>query len=77
DSKIVTEVDKQFHVGYMVTVNWAIVDTEGYLDTDNTATKSTVKWVSFSDQNGSDTKDLGNGDSYEIQAADAERYIGI
>ncbi len=47
------------------------------LDTDNTATKATVKWVSFSDQNGSDPKDLGTGDSYEIQAADADRYIGI
>ncbi|AVS17149.1 hypothetical protein B7N40_20150 [Salmonella enterica subsp. enterica serovar Bovismorbificans] len=77
DRKIVTEGDKQFHVGDKVTVNWAIGDTEGDLDTDNTATKATVKWVSFSDQNGSDPKDLGTGDSYEIQAADADRYIGI
>lgn len=67
DRKIVTEGDKQFHVGDKVTVNWAIGDTEGDTDTDNTATKATVKWVSFSDQNGSDPKDLGTGDSYEIQ----------
>lgn len=58
DRKIVTEGDKQFHVGDKVTVNWAIGDTEGDTDTDNTATKATVKWVSFSDQNGSDPKIL-------------------
>lgn len=29
DRKIVTEGDKQFHVGDKVTVNWAIGDTEG------------------------------------------------
>lgn len=69
--------DKQFHIGDTVTVNWAIGDTEGDLDTDNTATKTTVKWVSFSDQNGSDPKDLATGDSYKIQADDADRYIGL
>ncbi|ECF6885450.1 hypothetical protein OC68_07555, partial [Salmonella enterica subsp. enterica serovar Newport] len=41
DRKIVTEGDKQFHVGDKVTVNWAIGDTEGDLDTDNAATKLT------------------------------------
>ena len=69
--------DKQFHIGDTVTVNWAIGDAEGDLDTDNTATKATVKWMSFSDQNGSDPKELGTGDSYKIQASDADRYIGI
>lgn len=71
------EGDKQFHVGDTVTVNWAIGDTEGDIDTDNTATKATVKWVSYSDQNGSDPTELGTGDNYKIQAGDADRYIGI
>ena len=31
-----SEGDKQFHVGDKVTVNWAIGDTEGDLDTNNT-----------------------------------------
>ncbi|APV87707.1 hypothetical protein EXA76_13655 [Salmonella enterica subsp. enterica serovar Stanleyville] len=74
---VVTEGDKQFHIGDTVTISWAIGDTEGDLDADNTATKATVKWVSYSDQNGSDPKDLGTGDSYKIQAADADRYIGV
>lgn len=74
-----TEGDKQFHVGDKVTVNWAIGDTEGDLDTGNTATKGTVQWMSYSDQSGGDAKEIGTkgSDTYEIQAADADRYIGI
>ncbi|WP_194206192.1 SinI family autotransporter-associated protein [Superficieibacter sp. 1612_C1] len=71
--------EKQLHVGDKVTVNWAIGDMEGDLDANNTATKATVQWMSYSDQNGSDGKEIGTkgSDTYEIQAADADRYIGI
>ena len=74
-----TEGDKQFHVGDKVTVNWAIGDTEGDLDDNNTATKGTVQWMSYSDQSGGDAKEIGSkgSDTYEIQAEDADRYIGI
>lgn len=74
-----TDGDKQFHVGDKVTINWAIGDTEGDLDVDNTATKATVQWMSYSDQNGGDPKEIGTSgsDTYEIQAADADRYIGV
>lgn len=76
---VTTDGDRQFHVGDKVTINWAIGDTEGDLDADNTATKATVQWMSYSDQNGSDAKEIGTkgSDTYEIQAADADRYIGI
>ncbi|EAP8962922.1 hypothetical protein LN258_001769 [Salmonella enterica subsp. enterica serovar Banana] len=76
---VVTEGDKQFHVGDKVTVNWAIGDTEGDLDTDNAATKQTVQWMRYSDQNGSNPEEIGTkgSDTYEIQAADADHYIGI
>ena len=76
---VATEGDRQFHAGDKVTVNWAIGDTEGDLDADNTATKATVQWMSYSDQNGGDAQEIGTkgSDTYEIQAADADRYIGI
>lgn len=76
---ITNDGDRQFHVGDTVTINWAIGDTEGDLDVDNTATKATVQWMSYSDQNGGDPKEIGTkgSDNYEIQAADADRYIGI
>ncbi len=79
DRKIVTEGDKQFHVGDKVTVNWAIGDTEGDLDVDNAATKLTVQWMRYSDQNGSNPEEIGTkgSDTYEIQAGDADHYIGI
>lgn len=79
ERKIVTEGDKQFHVGDKVTVNWAIGDTEGDLDTDNAATKLTVQWMRYSDQNGSNPEEIGTkgSDTYEIQAGDADHYIGI
>ena len=72
--------DKQFHVGDKVTVNWAIGDTEGDLDTNNTATKSTVVWVRSKNQDGSDAADISGTagqDSYTIQADDADYYLGI
>lgn len=71
--------DKQFHVGDTVTVSWALGDTEGDLDVDNATTKGTVQWMSYSDQNGSDPKAIGTkgSNSYTIQAADADRYIGL
>lgn len=74
-----TDGDKQFHVGDKVTINWAIGDTEGDLDVDNTATKKTVQWMSYSDQNGGEPKEIGTlgSDTYEIQAEDADRYIGV
>ncbi|MDU3906690.1 MAG: SinI family autotransporter-associated protein [Citrobacter portucalensis] len=74
-----TDGEKQLHVGDKLTVNWAIGDTEGDLDTDNTATKATVQWMSYSDQNGGDAKEIGTkgSDTYEIQDGDADRYIGI
>ncbi|EAA9320899.1 SinI family autotransporter-associated protein [Salmonella enterica] len=79
DRTVVTEGDKQFHVGDKVTVNWAIGDTEGDLDTDNAATKQTVQWMRYSDQNGSNPEEIGTkgSDTYEIQASDADHYIGI
>ncbi|HBM9259785.1 TPA: SinI family autotransporter-associated protein [Citrobacter freundii] len=74
-----TDGDKQFHVGDTVTINWAIGDTQGDLDDNNTATKTTVQWVSFSDQSGTDEKTIGTkgSDTYTISADDADRYIGI
>lgn len=74
-----TDGDKQFHVGDKITINWAIGDTEGDLDAGNTATKATVQWMSYSDQNGGNPKEIGTlgSDTYEIQAADADRYIGV
>lgn len=79
DRTVVTEGDKQFHVGDKVTVNWAIGDTEGDLDIDNAATKQTVQWMRYSDQNGSNPEEIGTkgSDTYEIQASDADHYIGI
>lgn len=76
---ITNDGDKQFHVGDTVTINWAIGDTEGDLDAENTATKATVQWMSYGDQNGGDPKEIGTkgSDSYKIQAVDADRYIGI
>lgn len=76
---IANEGDKQFHVGDKVTINWAIGDTEGDLDASNTATKATVQWMSYSDQNGGEPQEIGTlgSDTYEIQAADADRYIGV
>lgn len=60
-------------------MNWAIGDTEGDLDTDNAATKLTVQWMRYSDQNGSNPEEIGTkgSDTYEIQAGDADHYIGI
>ncbi|EGO8360320.1 hypothetical protein EYW98_12800 [Escherichia coli] len=76
---ITNDGDRQFHVGDTVTINWAIGDTEGDLDAQNTATKATVQWMSYSDQSGGNPKEIGTkgSSSYEIQAADADRYIGI
>ncbi|WP_366541324.1 SinI family autotransporter-associated protein, partial [Salmonella enterica] len=67
------------HVGDKVTVNWAIGDTEGDLDANNAATKQTVQWMRYSDQNGSNPEEIGTkgSDTYEIQASDADHYIGI
>ncbi|RXQ40596.1 hypothetical protein EI539_17460 [Salmonella enterica] len=74
-----SEGDKQFHIGDTVTISWALGDTQGDIDTNNEATKKTVQWMSYSDQNGGDPKEIGTkgSDSYEIQAADANRYIGV
>lgn len=74
-----SEGDRQLHIGDKVTVNWALGDTEGDLDDNNTATKGTIQWMSYSDQSGSDGKEIGTkgSDTYEIQAADVDRYIGI
>ncbi|WP_196210573.1 SinI family autotransporter-associated protein [Citrobacter sp. Res13-Sevr-PEB04-36] len=76
---VTSDGDKQFHVGDKVTVNWAIGDEQGDLDTNNTATKGTVQWMSYSDQSGSDGQEIGTAgsDTYEVQASDAGRYIGI
>ncbi|EBX1354542.1 hypothetical protein DQ806_16000 [Salmonella enterica subsp. enterica serovar Okatie] len=76
---ISTEGDKQFHVGDKVTISWTLGDEQGDLDANNAATKATVQWMSYSDQNGSEPKEIGTkgSDSYEIQAADVDRYIGI
>lgn len=75
-----SEGDKQFHVGDKVTVNWAIGDTEGDLDTNNTATKATMVWVRSKKQDGSDAVEISGTtgqDSYTIQADDADYYLGI
>lgn len=75
-----SEGDKQFHVGDKVTVNWAIGDTEGDLDTNNTATKATMVWIRSKNQDGSDAVEISGTtgqDSYTIQADDADYYLGI
>ncbi|HHQ4052699.1 TPA: SinI family autotransporter-associated protein [Citrobacter freundii] len=74
-----SEGDRQFHVGDKVTINWAIGDEQGDLDNNNTATKATVQWMSYSDQSGADPQEIGSkgSDSYTIVDADADRYIGI
>lgn len=75
-----TDGDKQFHVGDKITINWAIGDTEGDLDANNTATKSTVVWVRSKNQDGSDAAEIDGTtgqDSYTIQAGDADYYLGI
>lgn len=75
-----SEGDKQFHVGDKVTVNWAIGDTEGDLDTNNTATKATMVWVRSKNQDGSDAVEISGTtgqDSYTIQVDDADYYLGI
>lgn len=75
-----SEGDKQFHVGDKVTVNWAIGDTEGDLDTNNTATKATMVWVRSKNQDGSDAEEISGTtgqDSYTIQVDDADYYLGI
>jgi len=75
-----SEGDKQFHVGDKVSVNWAIGDTEGDLDTNNTATKATMVWIRSKNQDGSDAVEISGTigqDSYTIQADDADYYLGI
>ncbi len=47
-----TDGEKQFHIGDKLTANWAIGDTQGDLDDNNTATKATLQWMSYSDQAG-------------------------
>ncbi len=72
--------DKQFHIGDKVSVDWAIGDTEGDLDTNNTATKGTVVWVRSKNQDGSDAAEISGTTgqtSYSITADDADYYIGI
>ncbi len=53
--------------------------TQGDLDDNNTATKATLQWMSYSDQAGGDPKEIGTtgSDTYTIAAADADRYIGL
>lgn len=77
---VISEGDKQFHVGDKVTLNWAIGDTEGDLDANNTATKATMVWVRSKNQDGSDAAEISGTtgkDSYTIQADDADYYLGI
>ncbi|MBA8064731.1 hypothetical protein HV077_20585 [Citrobacter freundii] len=77
---VISEGDKQFHVGDKVTLNWAIGDTEGDLDANNTATKATMVWVLSKNQDGSDAEEISGTtgqDSYTIQADDADYYLGI
>ncbi|RZM98626.1 hypothetical protein CRG95_17830 [Escherichia sp. E4208] len=76
---VTTDGDKQFHVGDTLTASWAIGDTQGDLDDNNTATKATLQWMSYSDQSGADPKEIGTvgSDTYTIAAADADRYIGL
>ncbi|MCS3463286.1 MULTISPECIES: SinI family autotransporter-associated protein [Citrobacter] len=77
---VISEGDKQFHVGDKVTLNWAIGDTEGDLDANNTATKATMVWVRSKNQDGSDAEEISGTtgqDSYTIQADDADYYLGI
>lgn len=74
-----TDGEKQFHVGDKLTANWAIGDTQGDLDDNNTATKATLQWMSYKDQAGGDPREIGTvgSDTYTIAAADADRYIGL
>ncbi|HAG9239173.1 TPA: hypothetical protein OFW95_003702 [Escherichia coli] len=74
-----TDGEKQFHIGDKLTANWAIGDTQGDLDDNNTATKATLQWMSYSDQAGGDPKEIGTtgSDTYTIAAADADHYIGL
>ena len=75
-----TDADRQLHVGDKVTINWAIGDTEGDLDDNNTATKATVVWTRSKNQNGSDAAEISGttgSDSYTITEVDADYYIGV
>ncbi|GKX54344.1 hypothetical protein SOASR030_04560 [Leminorella grimontii] len=75
-----TTGEKQFHIGDKVTVNWAIGDTEGDLDNDNTATKGTVVWLRSKSQDGSDAVEISGSagkDTYTITNDDADYYLGI
>lgn len=56
-----TDGEKQFHIGDKLTANWAIGDTQGDLDDNNTATKATLQWMSYSDQAGGSERDRYNG----------------
>ncbi|WP_420900168.1 SinI family autotransporter-associated protein [Escherichia coli] len=73
---------KRLHVGDKVTVSWAIGDTEGDVDNNgtlNAATKATIKWKSYSDNNASNGTAIGTdgSDSYTITSADRGRYLGL
>ncbi|MEB4676690.1 SinI family autotransporter-associated protein [Enterobacteriaceae bacterium G50] len=79
-----SEGDKRLYVGDTITLGWDIGDTEGDVDegakgTDG-ATKETIKWFSYSDNAGSDKKEITSAagkSNYTISDGDRGRYIGV
>lgn len=73
---------KRLHVGDKITVSWALGDAEGDVDNNgtlNAATKTTIKWQSYSSASGDNKTAVGTvgSDSYTITADDRGRYIGL
>ncbi|MGX9742885.1 SinI family autotransporter-associated protein [Pseudocitrobacter corydidari] len=79
-----SETDKRLYVGDTITLGWDIGDTEGDVDAGGSGpdaeTKATIKWYSYSDNAGSDEKEITSAagkTSYKIADGDRGRYIGV
>lgn len=79
-----SETDKRLYVGDTITLGWDIGDTEGDVDAGtlgpDAATSATIKWYSYSDNAGSDKKEISAAagkSSYKIADGDRGRYIGV
>lgn len=73
-----TDGDKQLHIGDKLTVSWGLGDEQGDVDVKD-ATKATVQWMSYTDQDGNGGTAIGTkgSETYTIQADDADKYIGL
>lgn len=74
-----TDGDKQLHIGDKLTVSWGLGDEQGDVDVNDAATKATVQWMSYTDQDGNGGTAIGTkgSETYTIQADDADKYIGL